>query len=107
MDKDKLEIVKSLQESVELMKIDDIEQSPESSSETFQCDCCGQTRILAGSMIYDDFLLCNECVLMAEVSFALKKIENIQQLIEMMEEKRFENIYNSVFIDKSHSTAQN
>jgi hypothetical protein len=91
MDKEKaLDIVKSLQESVEQMKIDDLEESPESALEKFQCYCCGKEKQLAGSLLYGDYVLCNDCVLIAETSMALEKISNIDDLINLMEDKRLE-----------------
>ncbi|MDD3013907.1 MAG: hypothetical protein PHC34_09420 [Candidatus Gastranaerophilales bacterium] len=91
MDKNKaLEVVKSLQEAVEQMRIDDLEESPESALETFQCYCCGQEKEKAGSMVYQEYLLCNDCVLIAETSMALGKISNIEELINSMEDKRLE-----------------
>jgi len=91
MAKDKaIEIVKSIQEAVEQMRIDDLEECPESALEVFQCYCCGQEKEKAGSMIYGDYLLCNDCVLIAETSMALGKISNIEELINSMEDKRLE-----------------
>ena len=96
-EKDKLKLIENLQKAVEQMKIDDIEEQPESAFETFSCLCCGKEKILAGSVQYDEFILCNDCVLLAETGFALGKISNIHELIESMEETRFENQYNSIF----------
>ncbi|OGH97536.1 MAG: hypothetical protein A2104_07725 [Candidatus Melainabacteria bacterium GWF2_32_7] len=98
MNKEKnLEVIESLQKTVEQMKIDDIEESPESAYESFQCQCCGEEKFLAGSVTYNEHLLCNDCVLTAEISFALDKIKNIDELIASMEDKRFDNVYNSIF----------
>lgn len=76
---------------------DDIEENPEAAFDEFQCDCCGKHAILAGSVIYEDYRLCNDCAVVAEASFALKKISNIQELIDSMEDKRFEELYASIF----------
>lgn len=104
MDKEQsLEIIKSLQKIVDQMKKDDLEESPEQAFELFQCDCCGEQKIMAGSLVYNDKLLCNDCVLIAEVGFKLNKIKNINELIKSMENKRFENIYNSIFSDEDFS----
>ncbi len=89
--------IEEIQESVKQMKEDDLEENPEMANEDFQCDCCGQIKKLAGSMIYEDYRLCNDCTLIAEVGFALNKIKNIQDLMDSMEEKRFEQIYNEIF----------
>lgn len=93
-----LNTVTSIQKSVEQMKIDDIEESPESAYEDFTCSCCGEEKILAGSLIYEEFLLCNDCVLLTEVSFALGKIQSVKDIINSMEDKRFELLYNSLFM---------
>lgn len=103
MDKQKtLEIIEALQQTVEQMRIDDIEEAPESAFENFQCACCGEEKMLAGSLLYEDYLLCNECVLLAEIGFALHKIENINELIDSMEDSRFDNMYNSLFEPKGN-----
>ncbi len=101
MNKEKeLELIELLQKTVEQMRIDDIEELTESAFENFQCHCCGKEKMLAGSLLYTNYLLCNECVLMAEIGFALNKIKNIDELIEHMKEKKFENVYNSLFEEK-------
>ncbi|GEM_PF-3203777 len=106
MNKDKLlEKIEEIQESVKQMIQDDIEENPEVAFEGFQCDCCGETGILAGSVIYEDYRLCNDCAVIAEVGLELKKINNIQELIDSMEEKRFEALYTSIF-DSSTSNSE-
>lgn len=95
--KEQVKLVKSLQKTVEQMKIDDMEESPDSAYDLFTCDCCGEDKIVAGSLPYDEYILCNDCVLLAETGFALNKIKEIQDLINSMEEKRFETMYKSVF----------
>ncbi len=92
-----LEKVENIRQSVEQMKTDDIEENPESAFEHFQCDCCGETKIFAGSLIYKDFRLCNDCVLLAETGFALGKMSEIEELIEKMDDKKFEVLYKSLF----------
>ncbi len=94
---DKLEIIKTIQKAVEQMKIDDIEEASDHAYETFQCQCCGQEKIIAGSLVYDGFVLCNDCVLLAEVGLALKKFDNISTLLDSMEDKRFEYLYSTIF----------
>lgn len=83
-------IIEEMQQVAEQMRIDDIEENPDIENEYFDCDCCGQYKCLAGSIQYDSYRLCNDCVLMAETSFALKKISNIQELIDKMEDTRLE-----------------
>ena len=100
-----LKNIEEIQESVKQMVQDDIDENPEAACEEFQCDCCAGIKTLAGSMIYADYRLCNDCVLLAEVSFALKKIKTIDELMESTEEKRFETVYNVLFnSDKQEDT---
>lgn len=88
--KSKEEIVKEMQQVVNQMVIDDIEENPEMANEYFECDCCGKTKSYAGSIQYEDYRLCNDCVLLAETGFALEKFKDIQDLIDAMEDKRLE-----------------
>lgn len=97
-DKEKtLQIINNIQAVVEQMKIDDIENSPDAADEEYQCPCCGDLKTLAGSMIYGSHLFCNECVLITEISLALEKIKSPEEMIEIMGDKRFDNIYHSLF----------
>lgn len=86
------EIIAEMQKVVEQMRIDDIQDNPDSEFETFECDCCGKESPLAGSIEYSGYRLCNSCVLLAETGFALNKINNIQELIDAMEDKRLEGL---------------
>jgi len=86
--KSKEEVIAEMQLVVEQMKLDDIEENPDSEYEYFQCDACGETKPLAGSVQYDRYRLCNDCVLFAEVGFELKQINKIDELIDAMEDKR-------------------
>ena len=89
--KTKEEIVKEMQLVVEQMRLDDIEENPDSENELFVCDACGSTKPLAGSVQYgQNYRLCNDCVLLAEVGFELGQIKNIEELIEAMDDKRLE-----------------
>lgn len=90
--KNKDEVVKEMQAVVEQMRLDDIEENPDIENEFFDCDCCGQYKCLAGSVQYGDYMLCNDCVLFAEVGFELKKFNSIQDLIDAMEDKRLEEV---------------
>ena len=86
----KEEIIEEMQQVVAQMKIDDIEDNPDSENEFFQCDACGREACLAGSIQYGNYRLCNDCVLLAEVGFELKHFNNIEELIEKMDDKRLE-----------------
>ena len=93
-DRNLLENIKKLSEQI---KIDDIEENPESAFEQFQCDCCGEVKMMAGSLPYADYRLCNDCVTLAETSFALDETFDIQDLIDSMKDKRFSAVYDSLF----------
>lgn len=88
--KSKEEVIEEMQAVVEQMRLDDIEENPDSAVEEFQRDACGSIKTLAGSVQYDSYRLCNDCVLLAEVGFELGQIKNIQELIDATEDKRLE-----------------
>lgn len=90
MTKSKEEVIAEMQLVVEQMRLDDIEENPDSENEFFICDACGDTKTLAGSVQYENYRLCNDCVLYAEVGFELGQIKNIEELINAMEDKRLE-----------------
>ena len=104
MDKKKEAVIKEMQLVVAQMKIDDIDDNPESENEFFQCDACGCEACFAGSIQYNQNRLCNDCVLLAEVGFELGQIKDIQELIDAMEDKRLENDCNYI---KQEETRQN
>ena len=64
MNNDNEHIIQDMQEVVCQMKIDDIEENPESEFEMFDCSCCAKTACLAGSIQYSKYRLCNDCVLL-------------------------------------------
>ncbi len=97
-------IIEDMQAVVAQMAADDIEENPDIVNEYFDCSACGQNKPMAGSIQYSKYRLCNDCVLLAEVGFKLKKIQNIQELIDAMEDKRLENICDFL---KKDSNAQN
>ena len=92
MEKSKEEIIEEMQQVVSQMVIDDLEENPDIANEYFDCDCCGKSKNLAGSIQYGNYRLCNDCVLLAETGFALKKFSDIQSLIDAMEDTRLEEI---------------
>ena len=92
MDKKELKIITDMQAIVEQMRLDDIEDDPQSEYEEFECSCCGKTKTLAGSIQYGKYRLCNDCVLIAETGLTLGKFKSIQELIDATEEKRLEEI---------------
>ena len=97
---EKLKIVNETQLIVEQMRIDDIEDQPETETELFSCDACGGDKPKAGSVMYGDNILCNDCVLIAEIGFALGKIDSINDVIEALEDKRLEELCNHVKHEK-------
>ena len=102
MDKDDLKIIKDMQAVVEQMRLDDIEEDPETEFEEFECSNCAQTKSLAGSIQYGKYRLCNDCVLLAETGFALNKISDIQELIDANEDKRLEEICEYIKAQEKH-----
>ena len=90
--KSEQEIITEMQQVVEQMRLDDIEDNPDIIDETFECDCCGETKCLAGSIEYEGYRLCNDCVLIAETSFALGKIKSVTELIDAIEDKNLERL---------------
>lgn len=90
--KDEIKVTKEMQLVVEQMRLDDIEENPSIADEYFECDCCGKDKCLAGSVQYGECRLCNDCVLFAEIGFALKKFNSIQDLLDAMEDKRLEEL---------------
>jgi len=101
--KDKIEITKEMQEVVEQMRLDDIEENPNIVNDFFDCDCCGKYKCLAGSVQYSDYRLCNDCVLFAEIGFELKKLNSIQDLIDVMEDKKLEEICEFIKHEQSNN----
>ena len=103
--KSKEEVIAEMQQVVEQMRIDDIEENPDSENEYFQCDACGGNHPLAGSVQYGNYRLCNNCVLLAEVGFELGQIKDIQELIDAMDDKRL--ISDCEFIKAEEKRMQN
>lgn len=98
---EELKIIEEMQAVAEQMKLDDLEENPDSANEYFECNCCGKTMPLAGSIGYGPVRLCNDCVLIAETGFALGKLKNIDDLLAAMEEKKLENLCEFIKQDES------
>ena len=90
--KSEQEIIEEMQAVVEQMRLDDIEDNPDIVDEIFECDCCGESKSLAGSIEYEGYRLCNDCVLLAETGFALGKIKSVTELIDAIEDKNLEKL---------------
>ena len=103
--KSKQEIIEEMAQVVEQMRIDDIEDNPDIIDETFDCDCCGENKCLAGSIEYEGYRLCNDCVLLAETGFALGKIKSVTELIDAIEDKHLEQL--AQFIKDEEKRANN
>ncbi len=101
---DNQKIVEDMQAVAAQMVQDDIEENPDIVNEYFDCSACGKNKCMAGSIQYSQYRLCNDCVVLAEVGFKLKKIKNIQELIDAMEDNRLETICDFI---KKDSNAHN
>lgn len=97
-------IIEDMQAVAAQMVQDDIEENPDVENEFFDCSACGKNKCMAGSIQYSEYRLCNDCVVLAEVGFKLKKIKNIQELIDAMEDNRLETICDFI---KKDSNAHN
>lgn len=103
--KEEIKVIEEMQAVVEQMRLDDIEENPDIENDFFDCFCCGQYKCLAGSIQYGDYRLCNDCVLMAEIGFELKRFKTIDDLIKAMEDKRLEEICS--FIKENNEKVNN
>ncbi len=83
-------IAKDMQEVIYQMKLDDIEENPDSEFELFTCSSCAKDMPLAGSIQYSKYRLCNDCVLLYELSLKLGKIKNIDEFMEKTEDNRLQ-----------------
>ena len=99
---DNQKIVEDMQAVAAQMVQDDIEENPDIVNEYFDCSACGKNKCMAGSIQYSEYRLCNDCVVLAEVGFKLKKIKNIQELIDAMEDNRLETICDFIKKDSDH-----
>jgi hypothetical protein len=95
-----LEIIEQMQAVVAQMKEDDIEDNPDSEYEIFKCSACGEDKPMAGSVVYADYTLCNDCVLYVETGFALGKIESVTQVVDLMEDKRLKDMCQFIIEDQ-------
>lgn len=99
------EIIEEMTQVVEQMRLDDLEDDPSLAEEMFDCDCCGENKCIAGSIEYEGYRLCNDCVLLAETGFALGKIKSVTELIEAIEDKHLEKL--SQFISEEEKRNNN
>ena len=85
---DEKAIASDMQEVIYQMKLDDIEENPQSEFELFTCSACAKDKMLAGSIQYSKYRLCNDCVLLYELALKLKKIKNIEEFMQKTEDNR-------------------
>lgn len=88
----KQEIIKDMQDVIYQMKLDDIEENPDSEYELFDCSACARQKPLAGSIQYSKYRLCNDCVLLYELALKLKKVNNIEDFMKSTEDTRLEEL---------------
>ena len=93
-------VIKDMQAVIYQMKLDDIEQYPESEFEMFDCSACAKTSPLAGSIQYSKYRLCNDCVLMYETALKLGKINNIEEFMQKTEDLRLSQMCDFIRQDK-------
>ncbi len=105
INQDKEKIIKDMQEVVYQMKLDDIEENPDSELELFTCSACAEDKMLAGSIQYSKYRLCNDCVLVYETALKLGKIKDINEFMDCTEEKRLQNMCD--FIKKDSQKENN
>ena len=84
----KKQIIEDMQAVIHQMKIDDIEENPDSEFELFTCSACAKDMPLAGSIQYSNHRLCNDCVLMYELALKLGKVQNIEEFMAKTEDNR-------------------
>lgn len=86
------DLIKDMQAVIHQMKLDDIEENPDSEFEIFTCSACAKDEMLAGSIQYSTHRLCNNCVLMYELALKLGKVQNIDEFMEKTEDNRLKNV---------------
>ena len=99
------EIINDMQAVIHQMKIDDIEENPDSEFEMFDCSSCAKESCLAGSIQYSKYRLCNNCVLLFELALKLGKVKNIEEFIEKTEDTRLQTVCD--FIKKENLKENN
>lgn len=88
MDNNQQKIIEDMQQVVYQMKLDDIEENPDSEFDLFTCCACAKDAPLAGSIQYSKYRLCNDCVLMYELALKLNKVKNIEEFMAHTEDNR-------------------
>ncbi len=94
------EIISDMQQVIYQMKLDDIEENPDSEFELFCCSACAKDMPLAGSIQYSKYRLCNDCVLMYETALKLGKVKDINEFIQKTEDLRLNEMCDFIRKDK-------
>lgn len=103
---EEIKIVEDMQKVLEQMRLDDIEDNSDSEFELFSCSCCGLDKPKAGSVMYSmELVFCNDCALLSEIALATKKITAISDFLQLMEDKKLENL--CTYINKEQSRLNN
>ena len=89
-------LIKDMQAVIHQMKLDDIEENPDSEFDLFDCSACAKDKPLAGSIQYSKYRLCNDCVLMYELALKLNKVQNIEEFMEKTEDLRLSELCNFI-----------
>ena len=99
------QIISDMQAVIHQMKLDDIEENPDSEWELFNCSACAKDMPLAGSIQYSKYRLCNDCVLLYELALKLGKVKDIEEYMQKTEDARLSEICN--FIKQENSKENN
>lgn len=86
------DIINDMQAVIHQMKLDDIEENPDSEFEIFTCSACAKDAPLAGSIQYSKHRLCNDCVLLYELALKFGKVKNIEEYMEKTEDTRLKTV---------------
>ena len=93
-------IIEDMQAVIYQIKLDDIEENPDSEFDMFNCSACTKEACLAGSIQYSKYRLCNDCVLMYELALKLGKVENIEDFMAKTEDNRLKAMCDFIKQDK-------
>ena len=96
MNNNQQKIIEDMQAVIHQMKIDDIEENPDSEFDLFTCSACTKDAPLAGSIQCSKYRLCNDCVLLYELALKLEKVKNIEEYMAKTEDNRLETMCNFI-----------
>ena len=104
MNNNQEEIINDMQAVIYQMKLDDIEENPDSEFDLFNCSACAKDEPLAGSIQYSKYRLCNNCVLMFELALKLGKVKDIEEYMQKTEDVRLKTMCDFI---KQEGTREN